>query len=86
MIIIPTMILFHKFLFSEEEEEDEEGEGEYDEEEEDYMNEEDEAFMNNITDEPGKDSGCTAVVALLHDKELFVANAGLYNYYPTFLI
>lgn len=61
---------------SEEEEDDEEGEGEYDEEEEDYMNEEDEAFMNNITDEPGKDSGCTAVVALLHDKELFVANAG----------
>lgn len=59
-----------------EEEEDEEGEGEYDEEEEDYMNEEDEAFMNNITDEPGKDSGCTAVVALLHDKDLFVANAG----------
>lgn len=59
-----------------DEEEDEEGEGEYDEEEEDYMNEEDEAFMNNITDEPGKDSGCTAVVALLHDKELFVANAG----------
>lgn len=59
-----------------EEEEDEEGEGEYDEEEEDFMNEEDEAFMNNITDEPGKDSGCTAVVALLHDKELFVANAG----------
>lgn len=60
----------------EEEEDDEEGEGEYDEEEEDYMNEEDEAFMSNITDEPGKDSGCTAVVALLHDKELFVANAG----------
>lgn len=59
-----------------EEEDEEEGEGEYDEEEEDYMNEEDEAFMNNITDEPGKDSGCTAVVALLHDKELFVANAG----------
>lgn len=60
----------------EEDEDDEEGEGEYDEEEEDYMNEEDEAFMNNITDEPGKDSGCTAVVALLHDKELYVANAG----------
>lgn len=58
-----------------EEEDEEEGEGEYDEEE-DYMNAEDEAFMNNITDEPGKDSGCTAVVALLHDKELFVANAG----------
>lgn len=40
------------------------------------MNEEDEAFMNNITDEPGKDSGCTAVVALLHEKDLYVANAG----------
>lgn len=60
----------------EDEEEDEEGEGEYGEDEEDYLNEEDEEFMNNITDEPGKDSGCTAVVALLHDKELFVANAG----------
>lgn len=59
---------------SEEEEDEDEGEGEYDEE--DYMNEEDEAFMNNITDEPGKDSGCTAVVALLHEKDLFVANAG----------
>lgn len=59
---------------SEDEEEDDDV-GEYDAEE-DYMNEEDEAFMNNITDEPGKDSGCTAVVALLHDKELFVANAG----------
>lgn len=58
-----------------EEEEDEE-EGDCEEDEDDYMNEEDEAFMNNITDEPGKDSGCTAVVALLHDKELYVANAG----------
>lgn len=46
------------------------------EEEEDYMNEEDEAFMRNISDEPGKDSGCTAVVALLHGKDLYVANAG----------
>ncbi|XP_055621467.1 probable protein phosphatase CG10417 [Toxorhynchites rutilus septentrionalis] len=43
---------------------------------EEFLNEEDEAFMNNITDEPGKDSGCTAVVALLHDKDLYVANAG----------
>lgn len=59
---------------SEEEEEDDGDEGDYDEE--DYMNEEDEAFMNNITDEPGKDSGCTAVVALLHEKDLYVANAG----------
>ncbi|XP_058830511.1 probable protein phosphatase CG10417 [Topomyia yanbarensis] len=59
---------------SEEDEEDDDLE--YNEDEEEYMNEADEAFMNNITDEPGKDSGCTAVVALLHDKELFVANAG----------
>lgn len=44
--------------------------------EDEGLNEEDEAFMNNITDEPGKDSGCTAVVALLHDKDLYVANAG----------
>ncbi|XP_049540730.1 probable protein phosphatase CG10417 [Anopheles darlingi] len=58
-------------------EEDEDVEEEYEEEEEeDYMNEEDEAFMRNISDEPGKDSGCTAVVALLHGKDLYVANAG----------
>ncbi|XP_049293450.1 probable protein phosphatase CG10417 [Anopheles funestus] len=42
----------------------------------DYINEEDAEFMKAITDEPGKDSGCTAVVALLHGKELYVANAG----------
>uniref|UniRef100_A0A182P7P6 protein-serine/threonine phosphatase n=1 Tax=Anopheles epiroticus TaxID=199890 RepID=A0A182P7P6_9DIPT len=42
----------------------------------DYINEEDAAFMKTITDEPGKDSGCTAVVALLHGKDLYVANAG----------
>ncbi|KFB50917.1 AGAP006171-PA-like protein [Anopheles sinensis] len=58
-----------------EDDEDGEEEGEY-EEEEDLMNEEDAAFMKNISDEPGKDSGCTAVVALLHGKELYVANAG----------
>ncbi|XP_058458021.1 probable protein phosphatase CG10417 [Malaya genurostris] len=58
------------------EEDEEDNDLEYTEDDEDYMNEADEAFMNNITDEPGKDSGCTAVVALLHEKELFVANAG----------
>uniref|UniRef100_A0A182WLM5 protein-serine/threonine phosphatase n=1 Tax=Anopheles minimus TaxID=112268 RepID=A0A182WLM5_9DIPT len=42
----------------------------------DYINEEDAEFMKAITDEPGKDSGCTAVVALLHGKDLYVANAG----------
>uniref|UniRef100_A0A182T5A5 protein-serine/threonine phosphatase n=1 Tax=Anopheles maculatus TaxID=74869 RepID=A0A182T5A5_9DIPT len=45
----------------------------------DYINEEDAEFMKAITDEPGKDSGCTAVVALLHGKELYVANAGKYG-------
>uniref|UniRef100_A0A182YKV2 protein-serine/threonine phosphatase n=1 Tax=Anopheles stephensi TaxID=30069 RepID=A0A182YKV2_ANOST len=61
----------------------EEGSAEEDEEEPDeyadlgdYINEEDAEFMKAITDEPGKDSGCTAVVALLHGKELYVANAG----------
>lgn len=29
-----------------------------------------------MIEEPGKDSGCTAVVCLLHGRELFVANAG----------
>uniref|UniRef100_A0A2M4ABA6 protein-serine/threonine phosphatase n=2 Tax=Anopheles triannulatus TaxID=58253 RepID=A0A2M4ABA6_9DIPT len=61
---------------SEEEDDVEEEYEEEEEEEEDYMNEEDEAFMRNISDEPGKDSGCTAVVALLHGKDLYVANAG----------
>ncbi|XP_053672668.1 probable protein phosphatase CG10417 [Anopheles nili] len=41
-----------------------------------YITEEDAAFMKTITDEPGKDSGCTAVVALLNGKDLYVANAG----------
>lgn len=62
----------------------EEGSAEEEEEEPDeyadmgeYINEEDAAFMKTITDEPGKDSGCTAVVALLHGKDLYVANAGM---------
>lgn len=46
------------------------------EEDEELLTEEDEEFMNNMVDEPGKDSGCTAVVALLKDTELYVANAG----------
>ncbi|EAA11252.5 AGAP006171-PA [Anopheles gambiae str. PEST] len=65
------------------EEDAEEGSAEEEEEEPDeyadmgeYINEEDAAFMKTITDEPGKDSGCTAVVALLHGKDLYVANAG----------
>lgn len=44
--------------------------------EEDMLTEEDEEFMNNMADEPGKDSGCTSVVALIRDNVLYVANAG----------
>jgi len=30
----------------------------------------------DMSSDPGSSSGCTAVVTLLHDKQLFVANAG----------
>ncbi|KAH8283739.1 hypothetical protein KR054_009544, partial [Drosophila jambulina] len=33
-------------------------------------------FCANMIEEPGKDSGCTAVVCLLHGRDLYVANAG----------
>lgn len=36
----------------------------------------DDAFMNSMETGPGKASGCTAVVALLVDRDLYVANAG----------
>ena len=32
--------------------------------------------MLDMSSDPGSSSGCTAVVTLLHDKQLFVANAG----------
>ncbi|CAB3242376.1 unnamed protein product [Arctia plantaginis] len=53
----------------EEEEEDEE---DYEAESSDEDGEED----ISMTEEPGNDSGCTAVVALLRESELYVANAG----------
>lgn len=63
-----------------EENKDMDDETEYEESEEmdDMADEDDEntAFMDNIIEEPGKDSGCTAVLALLKNNELFVANAG----------
>merc|ERR1719192_395685 len=46
---------------TEDEEEDEEGE---------------ETIGGEFNEEPGNDSGCTAVVALLRGQDLFVANAG----------
>lgn len=52
--------------------EEEEISGEEDEEDDTF----DDAFMNNMETGPGKASGCTAVVALLSKRELYVANAG----------
>lgn len=54
-----------------EELEDEEMSGE--EDEDDSFDDE---FMNNMESGPGKASGCTAVVALMAGRELYVANAG----------
>ncbi|XP_061401681.1 probable protein phosphatase CG10417 [Musca vetustissima] len=51
-----------------------------DEDADDDMDEEshlaNEQFCDNMIEEPGKDSGCTAVVGLLHGRDLYVANAG----------
>lgn len=52
-------------------EEDESGE---DEDEETFLANEN--FCANMIEEPGKDSGCTAVVSLLIGRDLYVANAG----------
>lgn len=53
-----------------------ETEDDEEEEEDEGLSEEDAAFMNNMIDEPGKDSGCTAVAAILRGRQLWVANAG----------
>ncbi|XP_037084766.1 probable protein phosphatase 2C 21 [Pollicipes pollicipes] len=66
-----------------DEEEEEEDEEDSEQEDEDSLGDEEEAgddedgdFMLNMKDEPGSDSGCTAVVALLHGRQLYVANIG----------
>ncbi len=43
-----------------------------------YLDDEDETDigMLDMDNDPGSSSGCTAVVTLLRDKQLFVANAG----------
>ncbi|KAJ8967533.1 hypothetical protein NQ314_002848 [Rhamnusium bicolor] len=53
-------------------------EEEVEEEEEDVEDEDEEdlEFARNMKEEPGSDSGCTAVVAVLKGNELYVANAG----------
>uniref|UniRef100_A0A6P7GGT6 protein-serine/threonine phosphatase n=1 Tax=Diabrotica virgifera virgifera TaxID=50390 RepID=A0A6P7GGT6_DIAVI len=58
------------------EESGEEEESEEDDETDEIDNAEDLEFARNMKDEPGSDSGCTAVVALLQGNELYVANAG----------
>lgn len=57
-----------------DDDEDDEEDASDEENPEDSM--EDEEFMNNMSDEPGKDSGCTAVAAVLRGLDLYVANAG----------
>lgn len=65
-----------------EEDVDDQAEEDTDEDNEDGETEDDEDcgmdedFCTKMTEEPGKDSGCTAVVALLHGRDLYVANAG----------
>lgn len=64
-----------------EEEEEEDEEDDDDEDDDDDDEDEDEEMYNddinmNMTEEPGSDSGCTAVVALLKGSDLYVANAG----------
>ncbi|XP_059057041.1 uncharacterized protein LOC131850720 isoform X2 [Achroia grisella] len=61
------------------EESSNDGEGEEEEDEEEYeaeSSDEDGEEDLSMTEEPGNDSGCTAVVALLKGTELYVANAG----------
>lgn len=59
-----------------DEDEDEMLEDGYEDEDGDEIDEESTAFIDSIIEEPGKDSGCTAVVALLKEDVLYVANAG----------
>merc|ERR1719430_2053730 len=55
---------------------DDEEDSEDEEEEEEDDEDDDEIPEADFTEEPGNDSGCTAVVALLAGTRLYVANAG----------
>merc|ERR1719282_518442 len=57
-----------------EDSEDEEADSDEDEEEDD--DDDEELVEADFTEEPGNDSGCTAVVSLLAGTRLYVANAG----------
>ncbi|KAH8354955.1 hypothetical protein KR093_002912 [Drosophila rubida] len=56
-----------------DDDDDEENVSEDDTDEDQLANDQ---FCANMIEEPGKDSGCTAVVCVLHGRDLFVANAG----------
>ncbi len=58
------------FKYGEDEDEDEE------EEDDDADEDETDIGMLDMDNDPGSSSGCTAVVTLLRDKQLLVANAG----------
>merc|ERR550539_1737095 len=60
----------------EEESEEDEADSDDEEEEEEDDEDDDEIPEADFTEEPGNDSGCTAVVALLAGTRLYVANAG----------
>ncbi|XP_066253113.1 probable protein phosphatase CG10417 isoform X1 [Euwallacea similis] len=55
---------------------DDEDDGEEEEEELDEDGQHELEFSRTIKEEPGSDSGCTAVVAILKGRDLYVANAG----------
>jgi len=56
--------------------EDEEDDSEEDDEEDEDDDDDEDDILISDKEEPGSDSGCTAVVALLRGRELYVANAG----------
>lgn len=60
----------------EEDDEDEDEDSDLDDEEDEEEEEEEGCIQADFTEEPGNDSGCTAVVALLAGTTLLVANAG----------
>lgn len=59
-----------------DDDEDDEDENVSDEDDADEDKLANDQFCANMIEEPGKDSGCTAVVCLLHGRDLYVANAG----------
>lgn len=61
--------------YGSDEDDDEDDDEEEESEEEEEEKEEDSSSYNN-SEEPGSDSGCTAVLVLIQDKEVYVANAG----------